>query len=314
MRLFRSSRPVRARGAALAGIACLALAAAAGCGNSSSSASGSSSGSSGSSSGSSTGSGPVDVLYAGSLVDLMQKDVGPAFQKADGYSVNGFSAGSKALATQIKGKVHPGDVFISASPKVNAKLEGPANGNWVKWYATFATSKLVLGYNPKSKFASQLKSKPWYDVVGEPGFKLGLTDPKTDPKGELAAEALTDAAAKQHQSALKKAASDSSDQFPEETLVGRLQSGQLDAGFFYTSESTAAKIATVPVTGEDLKATYTIAILNQAPHEAAAEKFVSYLLGSAGQATLQKDGFSLVSPPKVSGSGVPPSLSSVLKK
>jgi molybdate/tungstate transport system substrate-binding protein len=275
---------------------------------------GCSSSSSPSSSGSAQGSGPVDVLYAGSLVDMMQNQVGPAFQKADGYSVNGISGGSKDLATQIKGKVHPGDVFISASPKVNKKLEGAANGDWVKWYATFASSKLVIGYNPKSKFASQLKSKPWYDVVTQPGFRLGFTDPATDPKGELAAEALTDTASKQKLPALKKLAANTADVFPEETLVGRLQSGQLDAGFFYTAEATAGKIATVPVTGEDLKATYTISVLNQAPHEAAAEKFVSYLLGSAGQATLKKDGFDLTSPPKVSGSGVPSSLSSVLKK
>ncbi|HLI54016.1 MAG TPA: hypothetical protein VKU88_06810, partial [Acidimicrobiales bacterium] len=36
-----------------------------------------------------TGSGPVDVLYAGSLVDLMQRQVEPAFHKATGYTVQG---------------------------------------------------------------------------------------------------------------------------------------------------------------------------------------------------------------------------------
>lgn len=302
----RSSRRARVRGAALLGIACLGLAAAVGCSSSSSSPSSSSPAAA-------KGSGPVDVLYAGSLVNLMQKQVGPGFQKSAGYTVNGFSAGSKALATEIKGEVHPADVFISASPKVNSSLEGTANGNWVSWYATYATSPLVIGFNPNSKFASQLKSKPWYDVITEPGFRLGFTDPATDPKGQLSVQALTETAAKRHLPALKKIASASSDVFPEETLVGRLQSGQLDAGFFYTSEATAAKIPTVPVTGEDLKATYTITVLNKAPHQSGAEAFVSYLLGRAGLATLKQDGFTLVSPPKVTGSGVPASLDSVLK-
>ena len=45
-------------------------------------------------------------------------------------------------------------MFVSASPAVNATLEGAANGNWVSWYATFATTPLVLGYNPTSKFAA----------------------------------------------------------------------------------------------------------------------------------------------------------------
>jgi molybdate/tungstate transport system substrate-binding protein len=305
----------------IAGVA--AAVAVAGCSSSSSSSSSSSAGASAaaSSSGSSapaspsataTGSGPVDVLYAGSLVNFMQKVFGPGFQSSTGYSITGYSAGSKALATDIKGKVYQGDVFISASPKVNASLEGAKNGNWVSWYATFATAPLVIGYNPSSKFANDLKTKPWYQVITEPGFKLGFTDPATDPKGELVAEALTDTAKAKKLPALTAIENNKGDVFPEETLVGRLQAGQLDAAFFYTSESTPANIATVPVTGEDLKATYTVTILANASHEAAAESFISYLLGSAGMANLTSAGFKLVTPVKVTGTGVPPSLSSVL--
>jgi molybdate/tungstate transport system substrate-binding protein len=149
-------------------------------------------------------------------------------------------------------------------------------------------------------------------VITEPGFKLGFTDPKTDPKGVLAAQALNDTATKQNLPALKALATTTSDVFPEEALVGRLQSGQLDAGFFYTAEATAASIQTVPVTGEDLKATYTVTVLNQAPHQAGAEAFVSYLLGPGGLAILKADGFNLTTPPKVTGSGVPARLGSVL--
>lgn len=258
------------------------------------------------------GSGPVNVLYAGSLVNLMEKQVGPAFQTASGYTVTGFSAGSKDLAAEIKGKVHEGDVFISASPKVTKTLVGAKNGDWVSWYATYATSPLVLGYNPSSKFATDLKTKPWYQVLTEPGIRVGFTDPATDPKGVLAAQAMNDTAKARSLPALAALAKNTSAVFPEETLVGRLQSGQLDVGFFYVSEATAAKIATVPLTGVDLKASYTITILNKAPHEAAAEAFVGYLLGSAGQAVLKQDGFTLLAPYKVTGTGVPASLSSVL--
>lgn len=302
-----SSRRVRRRGAALLGVVSLALAAAAGCGGSSSPATPKASKSS-----AGQGNGSVNVLYAASLSGLMQNQVGPGFQRNTGYSVNGYSAGSKALAAQIKGEVHPADVFISASPKVNASLEGPKNGNWVSWYATYATSSLVLGYNPHSTFAAALKSRPWYQVLAEPGIRVGFTDPATDPKGELTAQALTGAAKSDHVPALTKLAATKADMYPEETLTGRLQSGQLDAGFFYTSEATAAHIPTVPLTGQDLKATYTITVLNKAPHEAGAVAFVSYLL-AGGMATLQRDGFTLVSPPKVTGSGVPPSLNFALK-
>ena len=117
-----------------------------------------------------------------------------------------------------------------------------------------------------------------------------------------------------HLPALKTLSGNKSDEFPEETLVGRLQAGQLDAGFFYTAEAVAANIPTVPLTGEDLKATYTVTVLNNAPHEAAAEAFVSYLLGSDAQAILKQDGFTLITPPKVTGTGVPASLQGTLSQ
>jgi molybdate/tungstate transport system substrate-binding protein len=280
---------------------------AAGCGSSKSSSSPTTVAQAGS-----RGSGPVNVLYAASLVALMDKQIGPAFHTATGYSFEGFPAGSKALATEIKGKIRQGDVFISASPTVNKSLEGAANGDWVSWYATFATSPLVLGYNPRSSFAHALQTMPWYRVITERGILLGRTDPVTDPKGQLTVEALDMAASLYSQPALKALASKSSSVFPEESLVGRLQAGQLDAGFFYSSEAKAAGIPTVPLTGVNLKATYTVTVLNQAPDPAAADAFVAFLLGTGGQAALTADGFKVSRPPVVSGSGLPAGLSSVL--
>src|ERR1700731_1562609 len=258
---FRSSSR---RVAAVLGIACLGVTAAA-CSSSSSSSSSSSApasssaasspAASASASSAPTGSGAVNVLYAGSLVNLITKQVGPAFQTASGYSVSGAGAGSTALVTDIKGKVYKGDVFMSASPTATKTLMGSANGDWVTWYVSFASSKLVLGYNPNSKFPSGIKSKPSYKAITTPGLKLGFTDPATDPKGKLVAEALTDTAKAKNLPALTTIKNDKGDVFPEETLVARLQAGQLDAGFFYTAEAVPANIPTVPLTGTtDLKA------------------------------------------------------------
>jgi molybdate transport system substrate-binding protein len=314
MLTFRSTR---AR-VAVVGLAFFGLAAA-GCSSSSSSptsAAGSPSGSSAASSpaasSAATGSGAVNVLYAGSLVNLITKQAGPAFQTASGYSVSGKGAGSTALVTDIKGKVDKGDVFISASPKATATLMGSSNGDWVSWYVSYASSNVVLGYNAKSKFAADIKSKPWYEAITESGLKLGFTDPATDPKGKLVAQGLSDTAKSKNLPALTAIENDKGDVFPEETLVARLQSGQLDAGFFYTAEAIPAKIPTVPLTGEDLKATYTISTLKGAPNEPGAEAFVAYLLGPSGQAFLKQDGFDLISPSKVAGSGVPATVESAL--
>ena len=259
-----------------------------------------------------TASGPVNVLSAGSLQPLMQKAITSAFHTSTGYTLSNFSAGSSALASDIKGRIKQGDVFISASPTVNTTLEGAANGDWVSWYATFATSELVLGYDPHSKFANDLKTKPWWQVVTEPGFRLGLTPPASDPKGVLAVKALDTTATAKSLPALHAIGAATGNQFPETSLVAEVESGQLDAGFFYQAEANSANIPTVPLTGVDLKAKYTITVLNNAPHPAAAYAFVSYLLGSGGVAELSKYGFVLTSPITVSGSGVPSQLSGVL--
>jgi molybdate/tungstate transport system substrate-binding protein len=257
-------------------------------------------------------SGKVAVLYAGSLVELMTKSIDPGFHAATGYKVADFSAGTTDLVTDIKGKVQKGDVFIAASPTANAGLEGASNGNWLTWYAEFATSPLVIGYNPKSKFAAQFKTKPWYDVVTESGFKLGLTPPATDPKGVLAVQALDETATAKGLPALKAIGSDTSNQFPEETLVGRLQSGQLDAGFFYAAEAAASDIPTVKLTGTNLSAGYTITVLKNGANPAGAQAFVEYFLGSKAAAFFKKDGFDLITPPKLSGAGVPAGIKSVI--
>lgn len=301
---------------ALAVVVAAVMLSLAGCGSSSSSSSSSSSASSSGSSSSTAAAasahGSVSVLYAASLQDLMNTSVGPALQRATGYGFNGYPAGSSDLANEIKGKVRRGDVFISASPKVNSTLEGSANGSWVSWYAPFASTSLVIGYNPKSPFAAQLKTKPWYQVVTKPGFKLGFTDPKLDPKGVLAVAALNQAAATYHDPALKKIATNTSDVFPEQDLVGRLQAGQLDAGFFYTVEASAAKIPTVSLGSIHKSGEYTITTLHGAPDETAAVAFVKFLLSSRGQTLLRGVGLTVSPQPTSVGSGVPASLGGVI--
>jgi molybdate/tungstate transport system substrate-binding protein len=183
----------------------------------------------------------------------------------------------------------------------------------VSWYITFARSPLVIGYNPNSKFAAALKTKPWYQVLSEPGIKVGRTDPATDPKGKLTVEALQQAAQVYHQPDLVSTVEKNSTVFTEETMVGRLQSGQLDAGFFYTSEAVPVHIPTVTLGSVHKAATYTVTVLNKAPHAAGGEAFVHYLLGPSGKSTLTADGLE-VTPYTVSGnaSSVPSSIKSLV--
>jgi molybdate/tungstate transport system substrate-binding protein len=256
--------------------------------------------------------GTVSVLYAGSLVNLMEHSLGPAFTRADGYSFEGVGAGSTELVAQIRGRVRQGDVFISASPAANTGLEGARNGNWVSWYITFARAPLVIAYNPASRFASQLRSRPWYEVITEPGIRVGRTDPRLDPKGKLTVRALERAAAALHRPSLARALT-RFPVFPEESLVGRLEAGQLDAGFFYSVEAREQRLPTVPIAPADSSATFTVTILRGAPDAAAARAFVAYLLSPRGRALLAAHGLTVLAP-RLTGSraAVPPALQSLL--
>ena len=58
------------------------------------------------------------------------------------------------------------DVFISADAAVNDKVLMTADKKLIDWYVTFASSAIVLGYNPQSKFKSlfvqvQAGKLPW---------------------------------------------------------------------------------------------------------------------------------------------------------
>lgn len=252
------------------------------------------------------GNGNVDVLYAASLLRLMEQQLGPTFSAATGYQVSGFAAGSTELVNEIKGGVRRGDVFISASPRANAALEGRANGDWVSWYVAFARAPLVLGYSPSGSFASILRREPWYKVVTSPGFRIGRTDPVLDPKGQLTVDAVDRAAKSTHDKVLLQITASSGNVFPEETLLGRLEAGQLDAGFFYRDEAKAAGIPTISLAPVSLAATFTVTVLAHAKHEAGALSFVRFLLGSRGQRAVARAGFELIEPPQLHGRGPAP--------
>ncbi len=243
----------------------------------------------------------INVMYAGSLVNLMERAVGPAFDKSGDDRFQGYAGGSNKLANEIKGRLRRADVFISANPRVNDSLTGAANGNWVSWYVTFAQSPLVIGYVASSRVAADLASKPWYEVLQQPGIRIGRTDPKLDPKGKLTLDLLAKAAQVYKLPGLPQkvlgADENLAQVFPEENLVGRLQSGQLDVGFFYSTETADLKLSAVSLPPEvALSAHYTATVLRDAANPAGAGRFVAFLLGAEGHGLMQQHGLDLVAP------------------
>ncbi len=280
--------------------------------------------------------GVVKVSYAASLVNIMENSIKPAFQQSTGYSYQGEGKGSTALANEITGHLSFPDVFISADPKVNTLLMGSANGSYVSWYLDFARAEMVIGYNPNSKFAADFQaaangSKTWYQVLEEPGLRLGRTDPLLDPKGVNTIYTLELAETYYHQPGLAQKIlggdENASQIFPEEELVARLGAGQLDAGFFYINEVKGPNIPYVtlpdqvnlgnptmtaqyaaatwknPKTGKVSKGAaivFTLTVLNTAKNSAGGIAFANFLLSTQGQTLLLGQGL-LSTPFKAGG-------------
>jgi molybdate/tungstate transport system substrate-binding protein len=264
--------------------------------------------------------GRVGMLCAGSLVNQMKHGVGPAFEKATGDEFQGYAGGSFVLANKIKGKLRQGDVLISDSPEVNDSLMGAANGDWVSWYITFAQSPLVIGYNASSKFAAEFKTKPWYQVLQEPGIRIGRTNPLFDPKGELTLTLLKRAETFYHSPGLseKIIGINGAQVLPvaEDLEVALLQKGVLDVGFFYWTETADAKIPTLSFPPAITpKAIYTVSIPNNATNPEGAEEFVAFLLGSHGRSLLKEHGLTLQEM-RISGdvSAVPQDIKAIIDK
>lgn len=237
-----------------------------------------------------THSGTVKVLSAGSLSNLMVL-LGAAFKHDTGYTIQNTSLGSSAIASGIVSKALQGDVFLSASSSADRSLEGSAHGDWISGYTTVGSSPDVLAYYPKSRFASALKSRPWYQVIQSRGFELGRTDPAVDPGGVLDVDALYGIGYGYNIPSLISIATNQRNVYTEEAIPGLLQAGQLDAAFMYALSAHAAKLPYVALSGTaNLDAEYTIAQLRGAPDAAAASSFVTWLLSPRGASIMVGQG------------------------
>lgn len=260
--------------------------------------------------------GSVSVLYAGSLATVMEDGVGPAFTKATGHAYKGEAHGSLGAARMIHDHLRTPDVFISADPAVNESvLMGSKNEDLVTWFVTFASSQMVLAYNPKSRFAADFEAAaagrtPWYEVLEKPGLRFGRGDPTIDPKGYRTLF-LFDLAGKHYKRPeiprLLGEALNPEQVLPEVSLLARITAGQFDAGIFYKHEIVAHKLPFVSFppeinlsdskfsdvyaqatyttpTGEHVNGApilFTITIPKTVKDPAAAEAFVRFVLTSS---------------------------------
>lgn len=188
---------------------------------------------------------PVKVLHAESLTPLFEKEIVPALQQR-GVAVSAEGHGSVANANMIRAGLKRPDVFISADADVTKRMLGSTP---VKWYATFATTRLVLAYSAGSKFAGQFRKVgrgdlKWYDVLQEPGLRMVRTDPALDPRGYRIIIAFQLAEQYYHRPMMQLLGGfRNPDQIlSDEGILLRLDQGEADAAILYEIQAVGRKI------------------------------------------------------------------------
>jgi molybdate/tungstate transport system substrate-binding protein len=293
-------------------------------------------------------SGTANVAYASSLQYLNEKVAGPAFTKAEGYKFTGTGGAAGTLSSEIAANDLPGtNVFES----VGSDNITPLEPKYTHWYVQYAGNKMVLAYNPKSKYASQFKAiadgseplKDLFTLLQTPGLKLGRTDPNIDPQGRYFIEMLelgqmyynlpADTVTKIIGSPLNS--STSSQIYAESSLDATLESGQLDAASAYYTQAIELHLDYIPLPtainlGSAADATQygkaSITTTNGSVHSGAplvldittigkatpaAIAFIKYTLSPAGIAQYKQGGFTLLTPTGY-GTGIPAAIKSEL--
>jgi len=270
-RTRRTLRPRRTRRAAVLGIVGLTVVALTGCGASDDGAT--------SASGSPGGddlSGSITVFAAASLTGSFT-DLAADFEAAHpGVSVDLNLAGSSDLATQIV-EGAPADVFASADAKNMSTVvdAGLTDGDPVD----FATNVLEIAVPPGDpagvRDLADLADPDLDVVVCAPAVPCGAA---TVAVAEAAGVELTPV----------------SEESSVTDVLGKVTSGQADAGLVYVTDIAAAGDAVEGVPfDESAEAvnTYPIAALTDSRDSDAAQAFVDYVAGPDGQAVLSAAGF-----------------------
>lgn len=236
--------------------------------------------------------GVVRVLYAGSLVTPMEGPIKTALAKTN-LQFEGENGGSKALANLIAAGDRNPDVFIYVDPKLVVKFR-----DRVASATTFAGTSLGIAWAPNSKYAALFAraargETPLQDALETPDLRIGRTDPTLDPKGEYTIAAVT--AWLGHAGERKVLGDDENPAqiFPEQDLLARIETGQVDVGFFYRTEAVARNYQYIPVPGDNVFTSgirYTLAIMKNAPHPDAAKAFADFILTGPGRAILEHAG------------------------
>jgi molybdate/tungstate transport system substrate-binding protein len=246
-----------------------------------------------------TPGGTVSVLYAGSLVRTMEGPLASSLRERTGLVFSGEGKGSRALAHLISAGLRTPDVFISAEPSL---LKGIA-----RKYVVFGSARMLVAYSPNSPHRALFEDaaagrRSILAVLDNPSVRVGRTDPQLDPKGSRTVRVLSLLGTHYHAAGQANAVLAKAGVFPEEDLAVRVESGDLDAGFFYSTEMTGRGFQAVELPDDSNlsnEIAYAIGVVNGAPNPAAAQTFIGFVLRGDGRRILESAGLRYFAHPQI---------------
>lgn len=180
-------------------------------------------------------SGDLVIFHAGSL-SVPMKEIAGAFNKIyPDVKVLMESAGSVASARKITDLDRPCDIMASADYMVIDNMLIPT---YADWNIRFVSNELSIVYTSRSKYASLINAKNWFDILMKEDVAYGRADPNSDPCGyrTVLAMQLAEKYYKKPGLAGRLIAKDQNYMRPKEVdLIALLESGSIDYIFIYRS-------------------------------------------------------------------------------
>lgn len=269
----------------------------------------------------------IIVFHAGSLSVPLKRAADEYERRNPGIHVLLEPAGSLVCARKITELKKPCDIIASADYFVIDKMLIP---EYTLWSIRFATNEIVIAYQKKSKYSTEIDSSNWSDILLRDDVTYGRSDPDSDPGGYRAV--FTCKLAEKYYNnpglASKLLSKDTEFIRPKEVdLVALVQANAIDYMFQYKSVAVQhdLKYIELPdeinlgdplynnlynsvslevsedtpgskmvVAGEYIN--YSMSVLSGAVNKAGAIDFVSFLLSDAGEGIFRENGQDPLSP------------------
>ena len=263
----------------------------------------------------------IIVFHAGSL-SVPFKQLKDEYEKKNpDVKILLEPAGSLVCARKITELKKPCDILASADYFVINELLIP---EYASWGIRFATNEMVIAYQDKSKYSSEINEKNWIEVLSRNDVIYARSDPDSDPCGYRTVLTFMLAEKFYNLPGLSEKMVMKNKEFirPKEVdLIALIESNAIDYMFQYKSvaiqhglkyiqlpdeinlsepslndlyktvslEVTGSKPGTkMIVTGEYIN--YSITIPETAVHKDAAAGFLSFILSKEGLDIFRKNG------------------------